>query len=322
MYLTLLFYKEIKGLTTIIIIILIIICIILGYQLSKKIKVDNSIYQRNEELKKEQIQLEQKHSELVVETVLKENTLQNLEKQKENVFNELNKLETNLSNLKIKNEAIANEAFKNYVETLEQQYEKVESNYDNQIAELHNTLYTMNQELDKLKATRAAAHEALLKEKEIKENKDNYRLLPSQADLADARRLEVVKRELNKPRILSMLVWQTYWQPIAKKQFPIILQAKTKCGIYKITNIVTDQCYIGQSLDCYKRWNDHCKCGLGIDTPAGNKLYKSIQEYGLENFTFELLTECSKEELNEKEKYFIELYQSDVYGFNGTGGNK
>jgi group I intron endonuclease len=118
-----------------------------------------------------------------------------------------------------------------------------------------------------------------------------------------------------------MLVWQTYWQPIAKKQFPLILQDKTKCGIYKITNLITDECYIGQSNDIYRRWSDHCKCGLGIDTPVGNKLYKAIQEYGLENFTFELLVECSQDELNEKEKYFIELYQADTFGYNSTKGN-
>lgn len=74
--------------------------------------------------------------------------------------------------------------------------------------------------------------------------------------------------------------------------------------------------------DIYKRWNDHCKCGLGIDTPPGNKLYKAIQEDGLENFTFELLAECPKDELDSKEKYFIELYQAKEYGYNGTGGNK
>ena len=119
-----------------------------------------------------------------------------------------------------------------------------------------------------------------------------------------------------------MLIWQTYWQPIAKKQFPQILQDKTKCGIYKITNTITDECYIGQSVDIYKRWNDHCKCGLGIDTPPGNKLYKAIQEYGLENFTFELLTSCNQTELNEKERYFIELYQADTFGYNSQGGNK
>ena len=56
--------------------------------------------------------------------------------------------------------------------------------------------------------------------------------------------------------------------------------------------------------------------GLGIDTPQGNKLYKDMQDFGIWNFSWELLEECSKEQLNEKEKYYIELYQSKEYGYN------
>ena len=167
-----------------------------------------------------------------------------------------------------------------------------------------------------ISATRAAARQALQREQEVKDNKDNYRLIPTQNDLDDIHRLELVKRELHKPRILSMLIWQSFWQPLAKVKFPQILQDKTKCGIYKITNTETDECYIGQSVDIDKRWKDHCKCGLGIDTPVGNKLYKAIQEYGLEQFTFEILAECPREELDEKEKYFIKLYEADTFGYN------
>ena len=43
-------------------------------------------------------------------------------------------------------------------------------------------------------------------------------------------------------------------------------------------------------------------------------------EDGLESFSFELLEECSRDELNEKEKYYISLYQSDKYGYNSNSG--
>jgi group I intron endonuclease len=94
------------------------------------------------------------------------------------------------------------------------------------------------------------------------------------------------------------------------------------CGIYKITNQETGECYIGQAKDIRKRWNDHCRAGVGIDTPQGNKLYKAMQEYGLEHFSFELLEECSPDKLNEKEHYFIELYSSDTLGYNSNKGVK
>ena len=219
-------------------------------------------------------------------------------------------------------EEIAKKAFSSYCETLESAYSKAEEEHDLKINSLQFAINQEQKQLNEISATRAAAQQALLKEQEIKENKDNYRLLPTSFDLDDIKELEKVRRILHKPRVLSMLVWQTYWQPLAKTRFPIILQDKTKMGVYKITNIQTNECYIGQAVDIYKRWNEHCKCGLGIDTPPGNKLYKAMQDYGLENFTFELLTECSKEELDNKERYFIELYQAKEYGYNGTVGNK
>ena len=306
----------------IIIMLLFCICLILCFCLCKKHKLDTQIEIQNKKIAQENKHLNNEYQELLLDKELIRKEILVNENSRNHLNQELNNIRNSISETISQNKEISDNAFQEYIKTLEIAYNNYERYFDIEMLSLHNQIQETTQELDKLKATRAAAHEALLKEQEVKENKDNYRLLPSQADLADARRLEIVKRELNKPRILSMLIWKTYYQPIAQKQFPTILQAKTKMGIYKITNIITDECYIGQAVDIYKRWNDHCKCGLGIDTPPGNKLYKSMQEYGLENFTFELLTECKQSELNEKEKYFIELYQANIYGMNSTGGNR
>lgn len=45
-----------------------------------------------------------------------------------------------------------------------------------------------------------------------------------------------------------------------------------------------------------------------------------MMDYGLDSFSFELLLECASNELNEKEKYFIELYSADINGYNGNKG--
>ena len=47
-----------------------------------------------------------------------------------------------------------------------------------------------------------------------------------------------------------------------------------------------------------------------------------MQQEGVWNFSFELMEECSRTELNEKEKFWIQMYQSDIYGYNSTSGNK
>ena len=305
-------------LLTIILLIGISICIFIVTHTTKKnteIELENK--KRLEKL--ERLRIEQTAQEQNL--VLLKNNINTLNNSIQEKNEELNRLhQQSINSLEVEKQ-LSEQAFDNYFKTLEQQYNKTDKEYAEKVQSCEKELSLVQADLDKMREMRAAAQQALLKEQEIKENKDNYRLIPTDADLADIKTLERVKRQLNKPRILSMLIWQTYWQPIAKRQFPIIIKAKTATGIYKITNTITEQCYIGQALDIYRRWSQHAKCGLGIDTPPGNKLYKAIQEYGLENFTFEVLTECNAIELDEKEKYFISLYQADIFGYNGTKGN-
>ena len=217
---------------------------------------------------------------------------------------------------------ISSKAAENYFDELEKAYKHADAAHAEKISRLKTEQDKAAADLIKLKEIRKAAHEALLKQQEIKENKDNYRLKLNPQDLQDVSSLEQLRKTFHKPRVISMLIWQYYYQPIAKKQFPIILHGSDVGGIYKITNIQTEQAYIGQSVDIYKRWMEHCKAGLGIDTPVGNKLYQAMLSDGLYNFTFELLCQCSNLELNEKERYFIELYQSDLFGYNSQKGNK
>ena len=305
-------------LLTIILLIGISICIfIITHTTKKNTEVELENKKRLEKL--EHLRIEQTAQEQNL--VLLKNNINTLNNSIQEKNEELNRLhQQSINSLEVEKQ-LSEQAFDNYFKTLEQQYDKTDKEYAAKVQSCEKELSSVQADLDKMREMRAAAQQALLKEQEIKENKDNYRLIPTDADLADIKTLERVKRQLNKPRILSMLIWQTYWQPIAKRQFPIIIKAKTATGIYKITNIITEQCYIGQAIDIYKRWSQHAKCGLGIDTPPGNKLYKAIQEYGLENFTFEVLTECNSTELDEKEKYFISLYQADIFGYNGTKGN-
>jgi group I intron endonuclease len=101
-----------------------------------------------------------------------------------------------------------------------------------------------------------------------------------------------------------------------------VLGPNEKCGIYKITNKNNKLCYIGQSKKIRERWREHMKCGLGIDTPAANKLYQAMIKEGIDNFTFELLEECSSQLLDEKETFYISLYNSYDYGYNSNRGNK
>lgn len=95
----------------------------------------------------------------------------------------------------------------------------------------------------------------------------------------------------------------------------------SKCGIYKITNLKNNNCYIGQSINIIQRWKDHRKEAKDIYSDKKEyPLYKAIRKYGIENFSFEILEECKVEELNQKEKEYIEKYNSFHNGYNQTLG--
>lgn len=94
-------------------------------------------------------------------------------------------------------------------------------------------------------------------------------------------------------------------------------------GIYKITNKINGRCYIGQSINIKQRWKDHRKDAFWKNDHNYNyPLYKAIRKYGIENFSFEVLEECSQELLNEREIYYIQKYNSLHKGYNqNEGGN-
>lgn len=228
---------------------------------------------------------------------------------------------------------LSRQAFENYCDILTQKYKEVEQEHNEDINNLKEIYANIQLELmaetdeikidlDKMKATHSAIIEANRREKEIENNLSFYCIDIADTDKSDIARLETLKPSLNKPRVLSMLIWQTWFLKPLKTLSANVIGPTDKTGIYKITNIKTKECYIGQAVSIRDRWVEHAKCGLGIDTPAGNKLYKAMQEFGLWNFSFEVLEECSREQLNEKERYYINLYNSCDYGMNSNKGNK
>ena len=82
----------------------------------------------------------------------------------------------------------------------------------------------------------------------------------------------------------------------------------THIGIYKITNVLNGKCYVGQSVSISERWKQHIKRALGAEPITKNKLYPIMNQVGPENFTFEIIEECPKEKLDEREKYWQEYF--------------
>lgn len=209
---------------------------------------------------------------------------------------------------------------KEYTKAFKEDSTELQNKRIESINALNNEYAQVEDDLSKLKATRTAAIEAACREQEIKEQQSFYCITLNDVDKHDIAVLNSIKCQLDKPRILSMLIWQTYFRTPMNTLCNNVVGTATKTGIYKITNQLNGMCYIGQARDIASRWKQHAKACLEIDTPAGNKLYKAAIQDGLTNFTFEILEECSPEELDEKEKFYINLYDSYNFGYNSNIG--
>lgn len=313
------------SLIAVVAIIVAIICV------TTKIKVDEATKEENKLLSAKCAELRKEKDELIKSVSSlssQDSSLKSSISYEENKLTDIQKtVQDTLNNQK----NLSNQAFSNWWDSLERVYKDKEEEYNILIENLNNSYAEkqlkliaeadeIQKDLDKIRATRAAALEAQKKEKEIKEQLSFYCLNPSESEKEDIQKLERLKPDLHNPRILSMLIWSTFFQKPMTALCNNVLGTAPVVGIYKITNQKTNECYIGQASSVADRWKQHAKAGLGIDTPAGNKLYKAMQEYGIWNFSWELLEKCTLAELNEKEKYYIELYQSYEYGMNSNRG--
>lgn len=133
--------------------------------------------------------------------------------------------------------------------------------------------------------------------------------------------VETVVPRLNNKELINKLIWSEYIQNTTKDMLEAILPNKECSGIYKITNVETKKSYIGRSTNVYKRLQDHIKSSCGIATIADQKVHHAMRDEGLWNFQFELLEECDKSKLGEREKYYIEFFQTQKYGYNAVAGS-
>jgi hypothetical protein len=94
---------------------------------------------------------------------------------------------------------------------------------------------------------------------------------------------------------LNKIIWKCYYEKPTTDLIGRVIGLGISTGIYKITEIASGKCYVGQSVNIAERFKQHIKRGLGAETPTKNKLYPAMQAIGIENFTFELIEECSRE---------------------------
>lgn len=167
-----------------------------------------------------------------------------------------------------------------------------------------------------------SAYQATVKAAEEEEDFNATHSLPlSVMDRADIATLREFAPRIARKDAVNKLIW-TEWYQRPLQALRKSLDADKKCGIYMIEEIGTGRMYIGQALNIGERWAEHVKAGLGIGSTIyqTNKFYKVMHDKGPEKFTFCILEECPKADLNAREKYWIEFYNAVSFGFNTKVG--
>ena len=169
--------------------------------------------------------------------------------------------------------------------------------------------------LEKEKENVDVAVEAAKRRQEMANKQDFYRLVLSDADLIEIQRLREIVPYLRDKTALNKVIYKVYYERPLTDMIGRVVGTGTHTGIYKITNINTSQCYIGQAVDIANRWRQHVKRGVGAEDWTRNKLYPVMYALGVEHFTFEIIEECDRSQLNEREDYWQAFFHAKDFGY-------
>ena len=283
-------------------------------------KLDEDTQSQNENLRAELLELSKEHSSL---TAKKEEILSNiatLQKQAEESSNAIYEKSYELANEKMSQAAeTMSKKYRDMEEVAKNEYKTIledcVSSFQQQITAKQNELSEVDKKLSDLTAKLTSAVEAAKRAEELRIKQDFYRLQLSQADIDEITRLREVTPYLRDSEPLNKVIWKVYYEKPYTDLIGRVVGTGTHTGIYKITNIENQMCYIGQAANIADRWKQHIKRGIGAETPTRNKLYPAMLEFGAENFTFEIVEEVERSKLNEREDYWQEYFHAKDFGY-------
>ena len=150
---------------------------------------------------------------------------------------------------------------------------------------------------------------------EMQEAVNYYKLNLPKTDIEEIAKLRTVLPYLKDKEPLNKVIWKVYYEKPYTDMVGRVIGSEVRTGIYKITNLSNQMCYVGQAVDLASRWKQHIKRGLGAETPTRNKLYPAMEEFGVENFSFEVVEECDRSQLDEREDYWQEYFKAKEFGY-------
>ena len=296
--------------------------IVIAAYLKKKHKLDEVDLDNQEKLnqqKKALEEVEQKLASCKQQNYTLDTEISNKLIQANAIQERYDTLTTNLAQIQNTYDVLVKQAEQNYEAELEELKRKNQEEIDEANLATQIAINKVNGQIDdcqKLYASLVASYQIANEESDARRHVQISLATREDIDFM----LNYVSPRLKNPTIMSKLIWSEYFQKPTKDMLDYVLPSRDCAGIYKITNDETKEAYIGRSVSVRKRLTDHIKSALGIDTIADQHVHQVMREKGIWNFTFELIEECPREKLNEREKYYIEFFHTDQYGYNQKAG--
>lgn len=220
--------------------------------------------------------------------------------------------------IKLKHEKLTQNYQKN-MEILNQEYEQNKNSKQQELDEFtqqcNDQIQLVQSQLDKLQKKVDSATEVAKRAEAEQNEKEFYRIHLSNEDIEEIKRIRSIEPYLRNKEPLNKIIWKYYYEKPVNEMIGRVIGPGTHIGIYKITEIESGKCYIGQSVDLSSRFKQHIKRGIGAETPTKNKLYPAMLFIGPENFTFEVIEECEKNQLDEQEDYYQQFFHAIDYGY-------
>ena len=281
---------------------------------------NNQLRSDNRVLEQERLMLREQNTEALQQLNTLNRNIAELEQQSIEAGNRFYEQNMELARKQLQEDLAAekaktDEAINAYLKEFFRVMEDSVSEFKFETAEQTRHCNELREQEAQLQSTVEAAVAAAKRAEEIKTQADFYKLQLSEIDIEEIRMLRNIAPYLRDQEPLNKVIWKMYYEKPTTDLIGRVIGSGIHTGIYKITNLDNDKCYVGQAVNLAERWKQHIKRGVGADTPTRNKLYPAMMAIGVERFSFEVVEECGREQLDAREDYWQDYFKAKEFGY-------
>ena len=284
-----------------------------------KIQSEN-LKQKVEDFRQQTLDIKWEYNELQIRRDEIKNSLDDLEKQSTDAAQKFYKQAQEIAQSSFEKE------IENMSNDLDKEREKIQNLYLNltkdcvkefqqEIDEKNDKIIQLDSKINQLQKNVDAAVAEAIRRQEMENQQDFYRIALSKDDIAEIQHLREILPYLRDKTPLNKVIYKVYYEKPLTDMISRVVGTGIHTGIYKITHMDSGKCYVGQAANIADRWKQHCKRGVGAEDWTRNKLYPAMYSLGVENFSFEIIEECSRAQLNEREDYWQDFFHAKDFGY-------